>query len=177
MITTVLTHHQATWLRYIAMYIQAFRYVLSRGPKIDTTALKAAVRVISRQESQLLNTPRRRAAQYLSVIAIDPDLQGSGLGLALMEDGLAQCEAMDDDGQTTTTTTAAAASGSGEDGEEEDGKGARKKKKNKTRGRATWLIARLGTEAFYERFGFGAVGRVNVGEFSDWNGGAVMVRE
>lgn len=153
--TNQLTHTPiATWFRYLAISIQALRYKYSPGPKIDTTTVEAFMKIMSRIGPTLLNSPRRRAAQYLSMIAVDPTLQGSGLGLALMGHGLAQCEAMEEDVavvQEQTTTT--------------------------RRGRASWLIARLGTEAFYERFGFGVVGRMNVDELSHWNGGAIMFRE
>ncbi|EHK27150.1 uncharacterized protein TRIVIDRAFT_34075 [Trichoderma virens Gv29-8] len=40
-----------------------------------------------------------------------------------------------------------------------------------------WLIGLRGTDVFYSRFGFREVGRANVGELSEWDGGIVMFRE
>lgn len=130
----------------------SLRYRLTPGPKIDPTNLGHFVRVMARIEPQFLNSPRRRAAMYLSTAAVDPALQGRGLGLALMNEGLAKCEAAADD-----------------DGEGVKGDG--------NADQACWLVARLGTERFYERFGFVKVADSAVDEVSHWNGGAVMFRE
>lgn len=43
-------------------------------------------------------------------------------------------------------------------------------------GVATWLVGLRGLEKFYDRFGFVEVGRANVGELEDWEGGSVMFR-
>ncbi len=115
---------------------------------------------MARLEPQFLDSPRRRAAMYLSTVAVDPSLQGKGLGVALMEDGLARCEAM------------AGVSG-GEGQGESDGKGCGEG----GNGRSCWLVARLGTEKFYQRFGFQKIGDSAVDEVSHWNGGAIMFRE
>ncbi|PTB68074.1 acyl-CoA N-acyltransferase [Trichoderma citrinoviride] len=40
-----------------------------------------------------------------------------------------------------------------------------------------WLIGLRGTDAYYSRFGFVEVGRANVGDLSEWDGGIVMFRE
>ncbi|KAF5981896.1 puromycin n-acetyltransferase [Fusarium coicis] len=45
-------------------------------------------------EPHLLNTPQRQNAHYLSLLGVDPVLQGEGLGKMLLEDGL---EKVDDD--------------------------------------------------------------------------------
>ncbi|CAM1500925.1 Fc.00g100870.m01.CDS01 [Cosmosporella sp. VM-42] len=39
-----------------------------------------------------------------------------------------------------------------------------------------WLSALANLEKYYERYGFVEVGRCNVGELKDWDGGAVMFR-
>ncbi|KAF5613085.1 puromycin n-acetyltransferase [Fusarium tjaetaba] len=45
-------------------------------------------------EPHVLNTPQRQKAHYLSLLGVDPVLQGEGLGKMLLEDGL---EKVDDD--------------------------------------------------------------------------------
>ncbi|KAF5648961.1 puromycin n-acetyltransferase [Fusarium sp. NRRL 52700] len=45
-------------------------------------------------EPHVLNTPQRQKAHYLSLLGVDPILQGQGLGKMLLEDGL---EKVDDD--------------------------------------------------------------------------------
>ncbi|KAJ4252465.1 hypothetical protein NW762_011066 [Fusarium torreyae] len=49
---------------------------------------KAFERALAVTEPQVLNTPRRQGAQYLSLLGVDPVLQGEGLGKMLLEDGL-----------------------------------------------------------------------------------------
>lgn len=43
-------------------------------------------------------------------------------------------------------------------------------------GVATWLVGLRGLERYYNRFGFLEVGRANVGELKDWEGGSIMFR-
>lgn len=45
-------------------------------------------RTLSPIEKELKNTPRRKDAWYLSVVAVDPAYQGQGLGRMLLEEGL-----------------------------------------------------------------------------------------
>ncbi|KAF4969330.1 hypothetical protein FSARC_3404 [Fusarium sarcochroum] len=49
---------------------------------------KAFERALAVTEPQVLNTPQRQEAQYLSLLGVDPVLQGEGLGRMLLEDGL-----------------------------------------------------------------------------------------
>lgn len=49
--------------------------------------------------------------------------------------------------------------------------------KKSGRGGKVWLIGLNGTDRFYKRFGFKEVGKANVGELSEWDGGLVMFRE
>lgn len=53
----------------------------------------------------------------------------------------------------------------------------KKKDDNEVRRGKVWLIGLRGTDRFYTRFGFKEVGRANVGELSEWDGGIVMFRE
>ena len=43
-------------------------------------------------------------------------------------------------------------------------------------GAAAWLIGLKGIEPYYERYGFETKGRANVGDLSNWDGGAIMFR-
>ncbi|KAL4728143.1 hypothetical protein ACLX1H_004878 [Fusarium chlamydosporum] len=52
-------------------------------------------RSFSAVESQVLDTPRRREALYLTLLAVDPVLQGQGLGQTLLEHDLRK---VDEDG-------------------------------------------------------------------------------
>lgn len=49
-------------------------------------------RVFAEIEPGILNTPRRREAWYLSTLAVEPSLQGRGLGAILLKDGLAKAK-------------------------------------------------------------------------------------
>ncbi|KAL7913924.1 acyl-CoA N-acyltransferase [Trichoderma velutinum] len=88
---------------------------------------------------------------YLSTLAVHPSAQGNGLGALLMAEGLT----MADEFQEKKAVT---------------------KAEGKARGKV-WLIGLRGTDTFYSRFGFSEVGRANVGELSEWDGGLVMFRE
>lgn len=84
----------------------------------------------------LLNTERRKKAVYLSTLAVEPKLQGLGLGGLLLRDLFTKAD-----------------------------------------GAAIWLVGLEGVEPYYEKFGFAEVGRMNVGELADWEGGSIMFRE
>jgi predicted N-acetyltransferase YhbS len=87
---------------------------------------------------------------YLSTLAVHPSCQGLGLGGLLMNEGL----------------------------ELADGWQAKKKKQGGVTARGkVWLIGLRGTDSYYSRFGFNNVGRANVGDLSEWDGGFVMFRE
>ena len=45
-------------------------------------------RTVAPIEKELKNTPRRKEAWYLSVVAVDPAYQGQGLGRLLLEEGV-----------------------------------------------------------------------------------------
>jgi GNAT superfamily N-acetyltransferase len=50
--------------------------------------------VFKRELPKFLTTQRRKSAYYLSTVAIDPKLQGRGLGGLLVQDGLNQADAV-----------------------------------------------------------------------------------
>ncbi|KAF9767214.1 hypothetical protein IL306_000262 [Fusarium sp. DS 682] len=52
-------------------------------------------KAFSAVESDVLNTPRRQQAHYLSLLGVDPVLQGEGLGTILLEDGLQKVDQED----------------------------------------------------------------------------------
>ncbi|KAF4344685.1 puromycin n-acetyltransferase [Fusarium beomiforme] len=55
---------------------------------VDSHRLGIYDRVFSTIEPDILNTPRRRSAWYLSSLGVSPDAQGSGYGSLLLQHGL-----------------------------------------------------------------------------------------
>jgi GNAT superfamily N-acetyltransferase len=49
--------------------------------------------VVGKETDKFLNTPRRRAAHYFSLVGVNPKFQGSGLGSMLIRDGLRDVDA------------------------------------------------------------------------------------
>lgn len=43
-------------------------------------------------EANVINTPRRKSAWYLSTLSVDPELQGKGLGSMVLQHGLARAD-------------------------------------------------------------------------------------
>lgn len=56
--------------------------------------MKTFEQAFSAVEPHVLDTPTRQKAHYLSLLGVDPVLQGEGLGKMLLEDGL---EKVDDE--------------------------------------------------------------------------------
>jgi predicted N-acetyltransferase YhbS len=56
--------------------------------------MKTFEQAFSAVEPHVLDTPQRQKAHYLSLLGVDPVLQGEGLGKMLLEDGL---EKVDDE--------------------------------------------------------------------------------
>ncbi|OAA77227.1 Acyl-CoA N-acyltransferase [Akanthomyces lecanii RCEF 1005] len=159
-----------TWLHrlYTVMHSIA-SFIRPPGAALDTTQAASFTRAFVDLEPQVRCSPRRRAAWYLSIVAVLPGHQGRGLGGAMLRAALDHIDAVgarqplqtpNDAGSHETEATAAAA-----EGEEVD-----------IGGPAVWLTARKGTEGLYRRFGFVKVMDSNKGPLSAWNGGAVMFR-
>jgi ribosomal protein S18 acetylase RimI-like enzyme len=59
---------------------------------MDKYAGGTFVRAFAKVEPALINTPRRERAWYLSTLAVDPTVQGRGLGTMLLRDGLERAD-------------------------------------------------------------------------------------
>ncbi|KAI9167672.1 hypothetical protein HJFPF1_03806 [Paramyrothecium foliicola] len=57
---------------------------------IDQTCAGIYQRVFDKIKPEILNTTRRKQAWYLSILAVEPALQGRGFGSMLIRDGLSQ---------------------------------------------------------------------------------------
>lgn len=62
----------------------------------DFPGIGAMARIMDPIEDQILNTPRRKNAWYLSKVTVDPSAQGQGLGRLMIEEGLAHIDAHGD---------------------------------------------------------------------------------
>jgi GNAT superfamily N-acetyltransferase len=122
-------------------------------PTVDLYAATAFDRCFPPIEKALFADKKPQEWWYLSTLAVHPSYQGHGLGGLLMDEGLGLADAYQQKKQK-----------SGKGGDETP------------RGKV-WLIGLSGTDRFYTRFGFKEVGRANVGELSEWDGGIVMFRE
>ncbi|VUC27680.1 unnamed protein product [Clonostachys rosea] len=129
-----------TWFGSLVRGFLSLRDWLFPLRNLDKEAASTFVRVYEQVTPQYLNTDRRKNAYYLSTLAVEPKLQGSGLGTVLLKDGLRKVEEEDPNAPS-------------------------------------WLVGVKGTEGFYGRLGFVEVGRMNVGELSQWGGGAIMIKE
>ncbi|KAH6609709.1 acyl-CoA N-acyltransferase [Trichoderma cornu-damae] len=142
-----------TLFAWIAPLMRAFISVQNtlRAPNIDARAARAFDRCFPPVEKSLFAGKNRDEWRYLSTLAVHPSVQRRGLGALLLGEGL---------GEADERLGERADRGGG------DGKGGK-----------VWLVGLRGTDAFYSRFGFEEVGRANVGELSEWDGGIVMFRE
>lgn len=86
-------HPSDAWFAPIARaYISLTSYLFPlRSLQGDVAG--AYQRVFATIEPGVLNTPRRREAWYLSTLAVEPSLQGHGLGTRLLDHGMAQAKA------------------------------------------------------------------------------------
>ncbi|KAH6985830.1 hypothetical protein BKA56DRAFT_297323 [Ilyonectria sp. MPI-CAGE-AT-0026] len=125
------------WFRPVISTILTLHSRLFPISSIDPYPLGIYDRVFAKIEPEILNSSRRRAAWYLATVAVDPAVQGHGVGAMLVRDGLRKAD---------------------------------------HEGVATWLVGLRGLERYYDRFGFLEVGRANVGELKDWEGGSIMFR-
>ncbi|KAM0519484.1 hypothetical protein ACHAPE_003658 [Trichoderma viride] len=123
-------------------------------PTVDLYAATAFDRCFPPIEEALFANKTPKQWWYLSTLAVHPSCQGHGLGGLLMNQGLDMADAYQQKQQQKKKS----------DGE------------RVTRGKV-WLIGLRGTDRFYTMFGFNEVGRANVGELSEWDGGIVMFRE
>lgn len=122
-------------------------------PTVDLHAATAFDRCFPPIEEALFANKKPKEWWYLSTLAVHPSYQGHGLGGLLMNEGLDMADAY------------------------QQKKLQKKKDDGEVRRGKVWLIGLRGTDRFYSRFGFKEVGRANVGELSEWDGGIVMFRE
>ncbi|TQV92032.1 acetyltransferase (GNAT) family domain-containing protein [Cordyceps javanica] len=175
--------------RWLSPRLHALGTLLRRPRTVlDLRRAGAFPRAFALVEPRVRCSPRRRAAWYLSVVAVDPALQGRGLGVGMLRAALAHVEAAgarqplrtpNDDGtdgadkgreNEEEEPAAAAAAAAEENGKEKD------QQVEEMGGPAVWLTARKGTEGLYRKLGFVKVMDSNTGPLSAWNGGAVMFR-
>lgn len=168
-----------TWLHRLYTVLHSIgSFVRPPGPALDTAQAASFVRAFVDLEPQVRCSPRRRAAWYLSIVAVLPGHQGRGLGGAMVRAVLDHVDAVgarqplrtpNDAGSHETAATAEER----RQEEEEEEEGVEDKKMG---GPAVWLTARKDTEGLYRKFGFVKVMDSNKGPLSAWNGGAVMFR-
>lgn len=123
-------------------------------PTVDLYPATAFDRCFPPIEEALFVNKKPKEWWYLSTLAVHPSYQGHGLGGLLMNEGLDMADAYQQKQQKK-----------------------QKSQDDEVRGGKVWLIGLRGTDRFYTRFGFNEVGRANVGELSEWDGGIVMFRE
>ncbi|KAL6889558.1 hypothetical protein HDV57DRAFT_487139 [Trichoderma longibrachiatum] len=141
---------------------------------IDSHAAHAFDRVFPPIEKTLFADKNRAEWWYLSTLAVHPSVQGIGLGGLLMAEGLTKADEWQRQRLLLQQQQEEKPS---QEGENDDGQQRRAEGGDaKVRGKV-WLIGLRGTDAFYSRFGFVEVGRANVGDLSEWDGGIVMFRE
>ncbi|TFB02240.1 hypothetical protein CCMA1212_005776 [Trichoderma ghanense] len=131
---------------------------------IDPHAAHAFDRVFPPIEKTLFADKNRAEWWYLSTLAVHPSVQGIGLGGLLMAQGLNKADEWQQQEEQQQRDE--------EDGRQRGTEGGAAEVRGKI-----WLIGLRGTDAFYSRFGFVEVGRANVGDLSEWDGGIVMFRE
>ncbi|RFU74416.1 hypothetical protein TARUN_7847 [Trichoderma arundinaceum] len=142
-----------TLFAWLAPVMQAFISVQNTvwAPNVDVYTAHAFDRCFPPVEEAVFQGKKPAEWWYLSTLAVHPSYQGRGLGALLTNEGLDEADAY-------------------------QAKQVARKGGEPRRGKV-WLIGLRGTDAFYSRFGFKEVGRANVGELSEWDGGIVMFRE
>ncbi|KAF5016808.1 hypothetical protein F66182_11389, partial [Fusarium sp. NRRL 66182] len=76
------------WVAPIMRAVLKLHFYLSPIPRVDPHRLGIYDRVFSTIEPDILNSPRRRSAWYLSSLGVSPDVQGKGFGSLILRDGL-----------------------------------------------------------------------------------------
>ncbi|KAL6915231.1 hypothetical protein FSHL1_012886 [Fusarium sambucinum] len=76
------------WICPLVKAVTAVKNLLSPVHGFEPRNMEAFERSLSIVEPRVLDTPARREGQYLALLAIDPVLQGQGLGQILLEDDL-----------------------------------------------------------------------------------------
>lgn len=169
---------KGTWLNTLYTTLYTIRSAVAElftpaDPALDYERAVSFARAFVDLEPRVRCSPRRRAAWYLSIVAVLPEYQGLGLGGALMRAVLGHIDA---DGPRQPLVTA---NDAGTLEEEEEAMAAWKESDGEGEGMggpAVWLTARKGTEGLYRKFGFVKIMDSNEGALSAWNGGAVMFR-
>lgn len=77
-----------SWYNFFARAFITLRFKLNPIKDMNPHTAAALQRTLSPIEKELKNTPRRKEAWYLSVVAVDPAYQGQGLGRLLLEEVL-----------------------------------------------------------------------------------------
>ncbi|KAH7149529.1 hypothetical protein B0J13DRAFT_663284 [Dactylonectria estremocensis] len=80
------------WFRPVVSTILSLHSRLFPIRSIDAHRLGIYDRVFTAIEPGILNSPRRRAAWYLSSLGVDPAVQGHGIGAMLVRDGLRKAD-------------------------------------------------------------------------------------
>ncbi|KAI5462539.1 hypothetical protein BGZ63DRAFT_403756 [Mariannaea sp. PMI_226] len=83
----------SSWFRPIVVTILRLHDYFFPIPSIDNHRLGIYDRTFALIEPQVLSSARRRAAWYLATVAVDPGVQGYGIGGLLVRDGLARADA------------------------------------------------------------------------------------
>lgn len=73
----------------------AIRNYLFPAHGLNEKHVEISKKAFAAVEPHILDTPRRQKAQYLSLLAVDPILQGQGLGPMLLEHGLRRMDEED----------------------------------------------------------------------------------
>ncbi|KAM0557152.1 hypothetical protein ACHAPJ_005415 [Fusarium lateritium] len=76
------------WVAPIMRAVLDLQSYLFPVPDVDSHRLGIYDRVFSTIEPDILNSPRRLSAWYLSSLGVSPDVQGSGFGSLLLQHGL-----------------------------------------------------------------------------------------
>lgn len=99
---TILYHHVITLTTILAAWaspiVHAWYWLRNKLfpiPNLDQHAAETFARVFTDIEPKLRTTPRRRDAWYLSTLAVEPSLQGNGLGSMLLNHGLERVDKAD----------------------------------------------------------------------------------
>jgi GNAT superfamily N-acetyltransferase len=85
----------AFWVGPIMNAFTAIRNYIYPAHGLNEGNVEISKKAFAAVEPHVLDTPRRQKAQYLSLLAVDPILQGQGLGQMLLEHDLRRVDEED----------------------------------------------------------------------------------